>query len=64
MAKRILLTEANQQLATAIIERLKQQGFDVQHASDGVAALRAIASEPPDLLLLELKLPGLHGIDL
>jgi len=64
MAKRILLTEENQQLAATIVERLKQQGFDVQHASDGVAALRAIVSEPPDLLLLELKLPGLHGIDL
>ncbi|MDH3454763.1 MAG: response regulator, partial [Desulfuromonadales bacterium] len=64
MAKRILLTEENQQLAAAIGERLKQQGFDVQHASDGISALRAIAAEPPDLLLLELKLPGLHGIEL
>ena len=64
MAKRILLTEANQQLATAIAERLKQQGFNVQHASDGITALRAIAAEPPDLLLLELKLTGLHGIEL
>lgn len=64
MAKRILLAEDNQQLAAAIIERLKQQGFDVQHANDGIAALRAIAAEPPDLLLLELKLPGLHGIEL
>ncbi len=64
MAKRILLTEENQQLAAAIIERLKQQGFDVQHERDGIAALRAIAADPPDLLLLELKLPGLHGIEL
>ena len=45
MAKRILLTEANQQLATAIAERLRQQGFDVQHVSDGITALRTIAAE-------------------
>ncbi len=64
MTKRILLAEENQQLAATIVERLTQQGFDVQHASDGIAALRAIAAEPPDLLLLELKLPGLHGIEL
>ncbi len=64
MAKRILLAEENQSLATAIIKRLKQQGFDVQHENDGIAALRTIASELPDLLLLELKLPGLHGIEL
>ena len=64
MAMRILLAEENQQLAAAISGRLKQQGFDVQHESDGIAALRAIAAEPPDLLLIELKLPGLHGIEL
>lgn len=64
MAMRILLAEENQQLATAITARLKQQGFEVQHVRDGVAALRAIAAEPPDLLLVELKLTGLHGIEL
>lgn len=64
MVKRILLAEGNQQLATAIVDRLKQQGFNVEHASDGIAALRTIAVEPPDLLLLELKLTGLHGIEL
>ncbi len=36
----------------------------VLHESDGIAALRAIAAEPHDLLLIELKLPGLHGIEL
>ncbi len=41
MAMRILLAEENQQLAAAISVRLKQQGFDVQHESDGIAALRA-----------------------
>ncbi len=64
MAKRILLAEQNLQMAAAISDRLKQQGFDVQHERDGVAALRSIATEPPDLLLIELKLPGLHGIEL
>lgn len=64
MVKRILLAEENQQLAATISERLKRHGFHVHHAGDGIAALRAIATEPPDLLLLELKLPGLHGIEL
>ncbi len=64
MAKRILLAEENQPLAAAIAGRLRQQGFVVDHVSDGVSALRAIAAEPPDLLLLELKLPGLHGTEL
>ncbi len=64
MAKRILLVEENRQLAATIVECLTQQGFEVRHESDGIAALQAIVSDLPDLLLLELKLPGLHGIDL
>ena len=58
MAMRILLAEENLQFAAEISGHLKQQGFDVQHESDGIAALRAIAAEPPDLLLIELKLPA------
>jgi len=64
MAKRILLVEENQQLAAAIVDRLKPLGFDVSHVGDGITALRTIVADPPDLLLLELKLPGLHGIEL
>ena len=64
MAQRILLAEDNLQLAATIAELLARQGYEVQRANDGVAALRAIAAAPPDLLLLDLKLPGLHGIEL
>jgi CheY-like chemotaxis protein/curved DNA-binding protein CbpA len=64
MAKRILLAEENQQMAATIVEQLKHHGFAVEHASDGIAALQSIAHASPDLFLLELKLPGLHGIEL
>jgi len=64
MAKRILLVDENQKLAAAIAGRLKQEGFTVQYEKDGISALRAIATAPPDMLLLELKLQGLHGIEL
>ena len=64
MAKRILLTEPNQRLAEAIAGRLRETGLLVAHVRDGVTALKAIAADPPDLLLLELELPGLHGNEL
>ena len=64
MGKRILLAEDNQQLATTIATLLERQGFDVVCQADGISALKAIAANPPDLLLLDLKLPGLHGIEL
>lgn len=64
MAQRILLAEDNPQLAVSIAELLSRHGYEVQRVADGISALRAIATSPPDLLLLELKLPGLNGIDL
>ena len=62
--KRILLAEKNQQLAATIVDRLKPLGFEVRHVNGGITALQSIVADLPDLLLLELKLPGLHGIEL
>ncbi|MGW8313755.1 MAG: response regulator [Desulfuromonadales bacterium] len=64
MSHRILLVEENLQLAVSIIERLKPLDIEIRHARDGISALREVVADPPDLLLLELKLPGLHGVEL
>lgn len=62
--QRILIAEDHQPLAESLLQLLKGRGYQAEHAADGIAALRAIAAAPPDLLLLDLKLPGLHGVDL
>src|SRR5262245_58228441 len=41
---------------------LKQAGFRVRTASNGEAALAAIAQEPPDLVLLDVMIPGRYGV--
>lgn len=64
MAQRILIAEDHQPLAESLLGLLKGRGYQAEHAADGITALRAIATAPPDLLLLDLKLPGLHGIEL
>lgn len=64
MSPRVLLAEDNDQLAGAIAALLTRQGMAVERAADGVEALGRIAKSPPDLLLLDLKLPRLHGIEL
>src|SRR5512139_1743224 len=64
MTQRILIAEDHQPLAESLLQLLKSRGYQAEHAADGVAALRAIAAAPPDLLLLDLKLPGLHGVEL
>ncbi|HXV21586.1 MAG TPA: response regulator [Desulfuromonadales bacterium] len=64
MSSRVLLAEDNDQLAAALEALLTRQGLAVERAGDGVEALGRIAQSPPDLLLLDLKLPRLHGIEL
>lgn len=64
MAPRILIAEDNDRIAAPMQALLRRHGMAAERAGDGVEALSRIASEPPDLLLLDLKLPRLHGIDL
>ncbi|HKL25114.1 MAG TPA: response regulator [Desulfuromonadales bacterium] len=62
--KRILIAEDNLTLAKGLADLLRKRSFAVTTRSDGAAALQEIAASPPDLLLLDLRLPGLHGIEL
>lgn len=64
MGKRILIAEDNLSLAKGLTALLQRRSFEVVHQANGVNALKAIATSPPDLLLLDLRLPGLHGIEL
>lgn len=64
MTQRILIAEDHQPLAESLLQLLTSRGYQAEHAADGVAALRTLATAPPDLLLLDLKLPGLHGVEL
>ena len=43
---------------------LVREGYDVQHAEDGRVALERIRAEPPDLILTDLKMPGMDGLTL
>jgi len=63
MAARILIVEDESSMAQALAYTLGQEGFEVQIAGDGQAALDLIASDPPALVLLDLMLPKLSGWD-
>lgn len=61
MSKRVLLIEDNEQnryLATFLLER---HGYRVESAIDGPTGLAAAESAPPDLILLDIQLPGMDG---
>ena len=60
---RILLVEDDRYLRRACETALRQRGFAVSSAVDGAAALDAIASELPDLVLLDLLMPRVTGLE-
>jgi two-component system, OmpR family, alkaline phosphatase synthesis response regulator PhoP len=62
MAK-ILIVEDMESVVTLLRTLLEREGFEVTAAQDGLEALEAVRREKPDLVLLDLILPGLDGLE-
>ncbi len=60
---RVLVAEDDESFIEALVIGLAREGFDVTVATDGPEALRLFAEVKPDLVLLDLMLPRLSGID-
>ncbi len=60
---RVLVVEDDDEIAQALQRSLRLEGYDVRVAGDGVAALDHAHAFLPDLVLLDLGLPKLDGID-
>ena len=58
---RILLVEDNEPSRDALGRRLERRGFDVAVAVDGQDAVTRAHAESPDLILMDLGLPGIDG---
>jgi DNA-binding response OmpR family regulator len=63
VARTILVVEDEPTLRETLAEALEGEGFRVTTAADGAAALSLFRAEPPDLVLLDLMLPELSGIE-
>ena len=61
--KRILVVEDDAWIRTFIRDVLTDEGYDVVEAADGRTSLRLAAARPPDLVLLDLAMPELTGVD-
>lgn len=61
MSASILVADDEPNIVLSLAFVLKQAGFRVRTVADGEAALAAIAHEPPDLLLLDVMIPGRDG---
>jgi DNA-binding response OmpR family regulator len=64
MGARILLVEDHATMREAMRMVLAEEGFTIDLAADGPRALDLVASVHPDLVLLDLNIPGISGSDL
>ena len=60
---RILIVEDEPSLAETIGYNLEREGFTIDHAEDGRAALERFRDRPPSLVILDLMLPEVSGLD-
>jgi DNA-binding response OmpR family regulator len=58
---RVLVVDDEEEFAVTLAERLELRGFEVKVAPDGETALEMAQTEAPDVMVLDLKLPGLDG---
>ncbi len=60
---KLLLIDDEEKFVSTLAERLELRGFKVKVANDGEDGLKIVESDLPDLIVLDLKMPGLSGIE-
>ena len=61
--KKVLIVEDDNDLVKLLKYNLEKEGFKVNYATDGTIALAEARRDPPDLVILDLMLPGLDGLE-
>ncbi len=62
-SKRVLVVEDEQTIAESVAARLRAEGFAVEVAADGPSGVAAARANPPDLIVLDVMLPGFDGLE-
>ena len=62
--KRILVVDDDESLRWVTQAQLQQSGYEVTAEADGNAALESMRQAPPDLVITDLKMPGMSGLEL
>lgn len=63
MEAKILIVEDEEQVRVSLSEYFKREGFDVLDAEDGAIALSLLSYESPDLIILDVQLPVIDGLE-
>jgi DNA-binding response OmpR family regulator len=59
----VLVVDDDPDVCDLVTYKLEQSGFEVRRACDGDAALREVAQRVPDLVLLDIMMPGISGLE-
>ncbi len=60
---RVLVVDDDPTVAEVVLGYLRRDGFEAAHAADGLSALTIAAAAPPDIVVLDLMLPGIDGLE-
>ena len=60
---RILVVDDDERIAASVRRSLTYDGYDVDVVHDGTAAIDAVRTRPPDVIVLDLMLPGIDGLE-
>ncbi len=63
MAKKILIVDDEPLIVDSLTYSLRREGFDVMGVGDGQQALEAVENYQPDLIVLDILLPGINGME-
>lgn len=61
--RRVLVVDDDATVAEVVLRYLEREGFEVEVAADGETGLERALADPPDVLILDLMLPGLDGLE-
>ena len=63
MSSRVLIVEDERDIRELVVHHLKREGYQVSVAASGEEALRQVQASPPDLVLLDLMMPAMNGLE-
>jgi phosphate regulon transcriptional regulator PhoB len=63
MSSRVLIVEDEPDIRELVVHHLKREGYQVSVAASGEEALRQVQASPPDLVLLDLMMPTMNGLE-
>jgi two-component system, cell cycle response regulator DivK len=64
MVKKVLVVEDHHDTSFLLCRLLKMEGYEVEHAIDGMVGYNAAESAPPDLIVTDIQMPRMDGIEM